>query len=438
MKAREVIVKVLDEVFSNNAYSNIVLNSELNKSKLNDKDRGLATEVVYGTIKYKYSIDSILKNFIQKDFSTIQSKVLNILRSSIYQMHYLDKVPDYAVVNEAVDMGKKESEGAGKFVNGVLRSYIRSDKEELLREFNGDIGFLYSYPRWMVNLFTKQYGEYIAKSILKGLNETPYMTVRVNELKGTFDDAFEALEEKGYEVEEGYICPEAIIIKRGKGIEENQAFKEGLITVQDESAMLVAPLMEVKEDEIAMDLCSAPGGKATHMAELMNNKGTVIAQDIHEHKLKLIDENVTRLNLTNIKTVLGDSTKLNTDFINYGDKVLIDVPCSGLGIIRKKPEIKWTKNPRDLREVVKVQRDIMDNAAQYVKSGGILLYSTCTLNKEENENNIDWFLNKHKDFKIEKIYLGDAENIIYSDAGYITVLPNKYMDGFFIAKLRKI
>lgn len=437
MKAREVIVNILEEVFNNNAYSNIILNSELKKSDLNVKDKALVTEIVYGTIKYRYSIDTILKQYIKKDLSLIQSNLLNILRSSIYQMNYLDKIPGYAAVNEAVDMAKKESEGAAKFVNGVLRSHLRNDKEIHFNNPKEQMAFEYSFPKWMVELFIDQYGEYITKCILRGLNEVPYLTVRVNETKAAYDEVLEKLEELGYDAEEGCMCPEAIIIKKGRSIEENQLFKEGKITVQDESAMLVAPLMDLKENSIAMDLCSAPGGKTTHMSELMNNTGEVIAFDIHEHKLELIKHNANRLAINNIKLYLEDASKLNTKYINYADAVLIDVPCSGLGIIRKKPEIKWTKTARDLRGIIRIQRHIMDNAAQYLKSGGTLIYSTCTLNKEENQSNIQGFLEKHKDFELGKIYLGDAENIIYDEEGYVTILPNKHMDGFFIAKLIK-
>ncbi|MDU2158941.1 16S rRNA (cytosine(967)-C(5))-methyltransferase RsmB, partial [Clostridium sp.] len=222
------------------------------------------------------------------------------------------------------------------------------------------------------------------------------------------------------------------------GIEDNQLFKEGLITVQDESAMLVAPLLDLKEGDKVLDLCAAPGGKTTHIAELLANSGEVLAFDLHENKLSLIEENAKRLGLNNIVCKAMDATKLNSDYISYGDKVLIDVPCSGLGIIRKKPEIKWNKTRQQLKDLVPIQREIMENAWQYLKPGGTLVYSTCTLNKEENEENLKWFLSKHNDAEIEKIYIGNNNNFIYNGDGSLTILPNDSMDGFFIGKIKKI
>ena len=201
--------------------------------------------------------------------------------------------------------------------------------------------------------------------------------------------------------------------------------------------MLVAPLLELCDNLTVLDLCSAPGGKTTHIAELMNNTGKVLAFDLHENKLELINENAKRLGITNIETKEMDATKINSDLINLGDRVLIDVPCSGIGIVRKKPEIKWNKTRKDLRDIIEVQRNIMENAWQYLKPNGVMVYSTCTLNKEENEDNIEWFLREHNDAKIEKIYLGKSDNLRYNKDGSVTILPNEYMDGFFIARLRK-
>jgi len=273
---------------------------------------------------------------------------------------------------------------------------------------------------------------------MAGLNETPKVTVRVNEFKSEFEEVFERLEALGYNVEEGYACPEAIAIEGGKSIENNELFKEGFITVQDESAMIVAPLLDLKEGETVLDLCSAPGGKTTHIAELLGNTGRVLAFDLHEHKLALVKENAERLGFTNIEYNVMDATKLNSDYVSIADKILLDVPCSGLGIIRKKPEIKWNKTRQQLKDIIPVQREIMENSWEYLKPEGIMIYSTCTLNKEENEDNVKWFLDKHKDAQIEKIYVGKNSNFIYSEEGTLTILPNDSMDGFFIAKIKKV
>ncbi|MDP4144688.1 MAG: 16S rRNA (cytosine(967)-C(5))-methyltransferase RsmB [Bacillota bacterium] len=438
--ARKVAVDIVNQVLEKGAYSNIALSNELNKSNLEDKDRGLVTEIVYGTIKYKYTIDKIINYFVAQGIKKIDGYILNLLRISIYQIRYLERIPEFAAVNEAVKIAKKyRSEKSSKFVNGVLRNYLRNKEADFIKSSDeiAKLCFQHSYDPWMVKLFIKQYGRERALEILKGLNETPDVTVRVNNLKGNYEDVLQKLSDLGYEVREGYICPEAIKIEKGKNIEKNPLFSEGYFTVQDESAMLVAPAMEIEEEMNIIDLCSAPGGKATHMGELLNNTGELIACDIHENKISLIKENVERLGLRNIKYKTLDASKFDENFENRFDRVLIDVPCSGIGIIRKKPEIKWSKDNNQLDRIVKIQRDIMDNASRYVKNGGILLYSTCTINKGENETNIDWFLKNHKDYNLEKIFYGPADNLIYNTQGSVTIIPNKYMDGFFIAKLRR-
>ena len=437
--SREVATNILIEIFDNKAYSNIILSNRLNSSNLIEKDKGLVTEIVYGTIKYKYSIDVILSSFIKKNIKNLNSFILNLLRISIYQLKYLDKLPDFAVVNEAVDLAKKRTSiPQSKFVNGVLRNYLRNkDKDYSSKDKIKNICFEYSFDEWMVRLFLSQYGEDKTIAILKGLNEKPNITVRVNNLKSNYDDVFEELKNKNYNVDEGYICPEAIRIIKGKNIEQNPLFISGYVTVQDESAMLVAPSMEIKEDLKVMDLCSAPGGKTTHISELMNNRGKVWAFDIHKNKLSLIKENTKRLGITNIELNVLDATKLEERFIDFAERVLIDVPCSGFGIIRKKPEIKWSKGLKDVNNIVNIQRQIMKNAALYLKKDGILLYSTCTLNKNENEKNIEWFIKEFPEFTVESLNFGNLQNIIYDKRGFVTILPNSFMDGFFIAKLKK-
>ena len=438
MKSRKLARQIIQRVLEEGAYSNLVLSNELNNIDIEDKDKGLITEIVYGTLRRKRTLDVLIGNFV-KDINLIDTTVLNILRVAIYQMYFLDKIPEYAACNEAVEEAKEVSLEASKLVNGILRNYIKDEKEIVVPGNRIDeLAYKFSFQPWMIRLFIKQYGEERSMKLMAGLNETPKITVRVNEFKAEYDEVYEKLEEIGYNIEDGYACPEAIAIKGGKGIEDNQLFKEGLITVQDESAMLVAPLLDLKEGDKVLDLCAAPGGKTTHIAELLANSGEVLAFDLHENKLSLIEENAKRLGLNNIVCKAMDATKLNSDYISYGDKVLIDVPCSGLGIIRKKPEIKWNKTRQQLKDLVPIQREIMENAWQYLKPGGTLVYSTCTLNKEENEENLKWFLSKHNDAEIEKIYIGNNNNFIYNGDGSLTILPNDSMDGFFIGKIKKI
>ena len=423
MNSREVALNIINRVLIEGAYSNLVLSNELNEVDLNEKDRALVTELVYGTIRRKKTLDMIISNYI-KDISLMDERVLNILRMAIYQMHFLDKVPEFAACNEAVELAKQISVQDSKLVNGILRSYTKNPDDMDIKDKIDRLVYQYSYEPWFIRMIYKQYGEENGRKILAGLNATPKVTVRVNTSKADYDEVYERLEEMGYDVEEGYACPEAIIIKGGSSIENNELFNEGLITVQDESAMIVTPLLDLEKGDIALDLCAAPGGKTTHMAELLEGEGKVYAFDLHENKLSLIKENLERL-------------KLDSRYVSFADKVLIDVPCSGLGIIRKKPEIKWNKSRKSLKDLVPTQRAIMENAWTYLKTGGTMLYSTCTLNVEENQENIEWFLNKYKDAKVEKIFLGNMDNFIYNNDGSLTILPNEYMDGFFVAKISK-
>ena len=438
MNCRKVAINILERIINEGAYSNIILSNELNNSDLSDKDKALVTEIVYGTLRRLKTIDTIIASFV-KDISIMDKKILNILRVAVYQMNYLDKIPEYAACNEAVEEAKEISDKDSKLVNGILRNFVKKEGkfDIVFRNKIDEIAFDLSFEPWMVRMFIKQYGEHEALEILEGLNNTPKMTVRVNSIKGDYEEVYEELEEAGYNIEEGCICPEAISIKGGKGIENNQAFVDGKITVQDESAMLISPLLDLEEGMKVLDLCCAPGGKTTHIGELLNNTGEVLGFDLHENKLELVKENYERLGITNIKLAQMDATKLDAKLVSYADRVLLDVPCSGIGIIRKKPEIKWTKKRKDLKEIVEVQREILENAWEYLKTGGVMVYSTCTLNKEENEENIKWFLSKHKDATIEKVFIGKGANLCYDQMGTLTILPNEYMDGFFVAKIKK-
>ncbi|BCZ48083.1 ribosomal RNA small subunit methyltransferase B [Clostridium gelidum] len=437
MNCRELAVKILDRVLNEGAYSNIILSKELNESELNDKDKSLLTEIVYGVLRRRKTLDIIISNFV-KDIKLMNKDTLNILRVAIYQMNFLDKIPSYAACNEAVEEAKQISEGDSKLVNGILRNFTKNpDDIEVPGNKIDEYSYKFSFEPWMIRLLIKQYGEPISKKIMSGLNAIPQVSVRVNEIKVDYDGAFEELEALEYEIEEGSICPEAILIKGGKSIENNPLFNDGKITVQDESAMIIAPLLELEEGMTVIDLCSAPGGKTTHIAEILQNTGKVLAFDLHESKLGLIRESCERLGLTNVEVNTNDATKLNSELIESSDRILLDVPCSGIGIIRKKPEIKWNKTRNDLRDVIPVQRDIMENAWKYLKTGGLMIYSTCTLNKEENEENIAWFLNRHKDCNIKKIFVGKQDNLVYNRNGSLTIMPNEYMDGFFVAKLEK-
>ena len=388
MNSRKIIVEILDNVIKKGAYSNIEINKRFKNSNINDKDRGLITEVVYGTLKNKKTIDIILESFVS-GVKDIDEKVVNILRSAIYQIKYLDRIPSYAVVNESVNLAKIRAKSLSSFVNGVLRNYLRNldkDYKKGLTDMES-LEYYFSFNSWMIKLFLKQYGKENGIKILKGLNETPYITVRTNILKTTREELLNFLLVEGYDVEKGYISDSAIMIKKGSSIEKNSLYTKGMFTVQDESAMLVSECLNLRYNDTVLDICSAPGTKGTHVSEILNNTGKVLAFDINTHKLKLIEDNAKRLGIFNIEVKLGDASKFNRQYLNSADKILLDVPCSGLGIIRKKPEIKWTKTLKDLKDIEKTQRVILENAWRYLKRGGEMIYSTCTLNKDENEEN---------------------------------------------------
>ncbi|SHJ43683.1 16S rRNA (cytosine967-C5)-methyltransferase [Hathewaya proteolytica DSM 3090] len=441
MNSREIAVEIINQVLYKNAYSNITLNMYLNKYKdMSKEDKSLITEIVYGTLKYKLIIDETLNYYLREGVDSLDKITLSILRISIYQFKYLDKIPDFAIVNEAVNICKKlRGIKESKLVNGVLRNYMRKGEPHLKCEsYEEKISYKFSFPQWIIKLYKEQYGEHTMIKILEGSNIRPAVTVRANLLKAQYNEIFDMLCQENYEVEESDVCPEGIIIKHGSSIEKNRLFKEGYITPQDESAMLVAPLMGVKANDRVIDMCSAPGGKTTHLAEIMQNKGEILAFDIHEHKIKLIKENAERLGIDIIKASINDAEHFYEELSCYADCVLVDAPCSGLGIIRKKPEIKWNKAEKQLNELCNLQKTTLQNAARYVKKGGTLIYSTCTLNMKENDGIIDDFIKNNEEYHIEPLYIGKNENILYSNLGTITILPNEYMDGFFICKLKRV
>ncbi|MDT8716474.1 16S rRNA (cytosine(967)-C(5))-methyltransferase RsmB [Clostridium sp. 19966] len=439
MNSRKTAVAILEEVFQNKAYSNIALKTTLNKYQFETNDRALITEIVYGTIKYKYTIDTILRYFIKIPFKKVDSNILNILRISIYQMKYLTKIPQYAVVNEAVDLAKKHSQGSSKFVNGVLRNYLRNTETDFCASQDEveRLCFKYSFEKWMVKSFINQYGIEKAEYILAGLNETPYVSIRINTLKTNLEEVTLKLEKLGYNLKAGNLYKNSLNIVKGSSIENNPLFKEGLITVQDESAMLAVDCMDIQKGMNLGDLCAAPGGKSTHMSEILNNTGNVSSFDIYEHKVKLIKNNAKRLGISNLTAEIMNAEEFSPQYVDSFDALLVDVPCSGLGIIKKKPEIKWFKDKKDLEDILKVQKNILNNACKYVKGGGTLIYSTCTLNKKENEETIIKFLKDHPNYELQNIDYGSRENILYPYNGMITILPNKEMDGFFISKLKR-
>ncbi len=430
--ARYVSVLILDQVLNKKAYSNLALKENLDRYNLKDVDKKLVTEIVYGTIKFKLSIDNVIRNFVKKIDENHISTI--ILRSAIYQLKYLDKIPEYAVLNESVEISKKLCRNKSGFINGVLRNYL-SNKDNIKSNKN-TLQDEYSFVAWMIKLFKNQYPKnYI--DLMASLNERGETCYRINSLKFSKEQFLKKFKDLGLKDVEGF--RNAVKINGSSNISDNDLYKDGLLSVQNLSSQLVCEILDPKEGENIIDLCAAPGGKTTYIAELIKDNGKIISCDIHNHRVELIKNSAKRLNLKSIDCFVNDATLVNERFIDLADKVLLDAPCSGLGVIKKKPEIKWFKNQSDLEEIIYIQRKIISIASKYVKSNGILMYTTCTLNKNENEQIIKEFLKENNNFIIEPIdtkIFGDLK--FENNNGMITLFPGQLNDGFFMSKLKRI
>lgn len=439
-KARYVAVKTLYDIDVNKSFSNIKLNEYFKKYNLEQLDRAFASEILYGTIRWKLRIDYLLQKFSKIKVSKISPWALSCLRTAIYQIYFMDRVPDFAAVNEAVEISKKQERKSSSFVNGVLRNILRNkDEFEKINEAdeNQRLSIEYSHPKWIVEMLIGQYGKDFTIDLMRQNNIPPNLTIRVNTLKCKREDLKKLLTDKGVEVADGSL-DEALIVKGYGMLEKSKEFGEGLFAIQDESSMLSAKILDPKPGEKILDMCSAPGGKSTHMAQLMGNVGEIVSIDIYEHKIKLIKENAKKLGISIINTKIMDSAVFEEKLLQWADRVLVDAPCSGLGLIRKKPEIRWNVNYEDVLELSKIQYSILLNASKYVKEKGTLVYSTCTITKEENEDIIKKFLEENKNFSLVDIskFVPDKYISETCKTGYIKLFPNKqHTDGFFIAKL---
>ena len=432
-KTRELALKILYKIDKEQAYSNIVLNEEIkqNRKNLNDKDIGLISEIVYGVTTWRLTLDEIIRKFSKIKLKKISPWILNILRMGIYQIVFLDKIPKSAAVNECVNLAKRYGHSSSSnFVNAILRRVEKNDYEEFFKIENDieRISKTTSMPEWILKELLKSNNVEKVEEICKNLNLRPQTMVRVNNLKITKKDLIEKLIERNIEYKEiniqEILAEDFLVLNKIKNIEDIDLFKNGYFTVQDVSAGLTAKVLNSKSGEFVLDACSAPGGKTTYIAELMKNEGYIEAWDIHEHRTKLVEKNAKRLGIDIITTQVKDASiydeKLNEKF----DKIILDVPCLGIGVIKRKPDIKWQRKVEDVEEITKIQKKILDNCSKYLKKGGNLVYSTCSILKEENENIIFEFLNENKNFSITR-------------NGIININPDEEKDGFFICKLQK-
>lgn len=428
--ARNIALKSLYEINIKQAYSNIVLDKFINENreKLSNLDINFISELVYGVVTWKLTLEYIIQKYSKTKIKKMSDWVKNILYLGSYQIIFLDKVPKSAAVNESVNLCKKYNFKSVGLVNAILRKIEKSDYKELSNITNSitRISLKYSIPEWIVKKFCDEYGEEETANICQNLNLRPNISVRINRLKGKMD-----LGEKG-------ILEDFRTITGTKNITKTKEYIEGNITIQDEAAGLSSFVLAPKEGEIVLDVCSAPGGKTTYLAELMHNKGKIVAWDIYEERLKQVEQNAKRLGIDIIQTEVHDATKLKEEYVEKFDKILLDVPCLGLGVIRRKPDIKWNRQEEDIKEISDIQFNILKTCSKYLKKNGTLVYSTCSMLKEENDAIIEKFI-KEENFEtvnIEEQIPNEFSKITTNNM--VQFLPSQNHDGFFITMLKKI
>ena len=429
-KIRELALKVLYEVDKNEAYSNIALDDALKQArknlvKMDSRDVGFISEIVYGTISWRLTIDEVIQKYSKIKIKKMSPWILNILRMSIYQILFLDKVPRSAAVNEGVNLAKRYGHRASSnFVNAILRKVEKNDYD-ILFEIENDrerISKTTSMPEWIVEELLKQNTLEKVEQICRVSNLKPKLCIRVNTLKINSEMLIKELQKQKIKVEKGEI-DDFLFLEGAKNFEELKCFQQGWFTVQDEMAGYIPKILNPQPKDRVLDACSSPGGKTTYMAEQMNNEGEIRAWDLHEHRVKLVDMTAKRLGINIIQTEVKDATIYEEKYEQYFDKVLLDVPCLGIGVLKRKPDIKWRRKKGDIVEISYVQEQILQNCSKYVRLGGELVYSTCSILKQENEEVINKFIKNNSNFKIDKI---------------MQVFQNEKTDGFFICKMQKI
>lgn len=429
--ARYEAVKLLGKTFGRGSYSNILLDGALAKSDMDERDKRLCSAIYYGTLERKITLDFIISKYCRQKITKLRPEILNILRTGIYQLKFMDSIPDSAAVNESVNLTKKlRLNSLSGFVNGVLRSFIRDGKKIKYPEnYSERLSVEYSVPLYLVKLLLDNYGEDGISLIETSLGSPP-VTVRLNTLVYNRDEILKEiseLEPKNTLIED---CYEIF----SQDITNISAYKKGMFHVQDIASQLCCMALCPEAGDTVLDLCAAPGGKTFTIAEQMRGKGIIYSFDLHESRVKLIASGAERLKLGNIRALTGNAAEFNPD-IPKADKILCDVPCSGLGVIRRKPEIKY-KSFKEFDRLPEIQYNILENASHYLKTGGELIYSTCTVNPAENEGVVDRFLINHPEFE-GSVFL---ENLGFPFGTYKATLFPKYFgsDGFFISKLKKM
>lgn len=443
---REIALEVLQEITEEEAYSHVVLRTVLEKYQyLEKRDRAFITRVVEGTLEHMIQLDYIIEQFSNVPVYNMKPLIRNLLRISVYQLKYMDSVPDSAVCNEAVKLAQRRGFYNLKgFVNGVLRNTARRlyqvQYPDPVQEPLHYLSVKYSFPIWMLSKWVAQFGYETTEKICRDSHMERGTTVRCNLARASKEEIVADLEAQSITVQQHPYLDYALVISDYNYMKAVSAFKKGWIQVQDVSSMLVAEAAAPNWGDICIDVCAAPGGKSLHLADKLMGSGHVEARDVSEHKVALMQENIERTGIINISAVLKDATVLDEASSKSADIVLADVPCSGLGVIARKQDIKYRMSEKQQQDIIRLQRRILSVVQDYVKPGGVLIYSTCTIGADENQYNIKWFLENFP-FRLESIdpYICEELRSKTTKGGYLQLLPGVHQsDGFFLARLRRI
>lgn len=443
--ARALAVEILDAVERRKAYADILLDRTLRGKSLSPTDRALLTEIVYGTLRWRGRIDAILARVTREPPENMDGYVRNLLRVTLYQIFFLDKIPAYAAVNEGVELAKRRGgKSAAGFVNAIARRCLREKERLTIPDAGGDaarrLAAAWSHPEWLVRLWLDYFGSEEIESLLRANNQPAPLVVRANRLKIGRDDLLRKFAAAGLDAAAAPHAPEAIALGGASAVDRLPGFEQGLFFVQSEAAQLVSYLLDPKPGERVWDASAAPGGKATHLAELMEDRGEVVATDIARRGIARIEDNVRRLGLKSVHALVADAAgELSGELAGPYDRILADLPCTGLGTLRSHPEAKWLKGEEDIRRLSQLQRKILDRAGARLQAGGVLVYSTCTLVRAENEDVVEDFLRRHEDYTLDHaadFLPAGAERMVRGK--YFMALPHRdNTDGFFAARLRK-
>lgn len=437
-------VEILDRMEEEGAYAEPLLDASLSvHPQMKIEDRRLITEIVYGTLRMRGNLDWVIERFYKGKLDAMEVSIKNILRTGLYQLLFTDRIPDFAIVNEAVGITKRIGRRGSGLVNAILRNFIRKKDQIPYPAMGKDpahhISIVHSHPLWLVRQWIEMFGIEETAALCRANNQVPPVTVRVNTLKTVRKRTKEELSQRGFAVRETAFSPDGLSISnRTTSVRETDCYTSGGIQVQDEASQLIARLVSPRPGENVLDLCAGMGGKTVHLAAVMENRGSILALDISKKKIDALYQNASRLDVAIVDAQVGDARERpGKSFFESFDRILIDAPCTGLGTLRRNPEIKWRTLPGDAKKSSFLQKAILENAAKYLKRGGTLIYSTCTITKEENEEVIEDFTDRHPDFICNRPP-DEINSVLVDDHGYFRSYPHHHgTDGFFGAVLVK-